>query len=83
MLKEIEIGENPLGIKIFINGEPTLECVPEEELDTLVSQAEVTIYEMFVKNEKRKKYKKWYCRDFRTPSKNYKISYWQRQKSSV
>ena len=59
MLKEIEIGENPLGIKIFINAEPSLESVPEEEMETLIVETEVLISEMFEKNVKRRKLKKW------------------------
>ncbi|MBQ7788812.1 MAG: hypothetical protein IJ398_04065 [Clostridia bacterium] len=58
MLKEITIGENPLGIKIFINGEPSLESVPEEEMETLIVETEVLISEMFEKNVKRRKPKK-------------------------
>ena len=58
MLEEITIGENPLGIKIFINGEPNIDNISEEEIDTLVSQMDLIISEMFEKNEKRKKYKK-------------------------
>ena len=58
MLKEIEIGENPLGIKIFINAEPSLESVPEEEMETLIVETEVLISEMFEKNVKRRKPKK-------------------------
>lgn len=59
MLKEIEIGENPLGIKIFINAEPNLESVPKEEMETLIVETEVLISEMFEKNVKRRKPKKW------------------------
>ena len=55
---EIELKDNSLGVKIFINGIPDIHLLSKTEECILISQADVIISEMFEKNEKRKKYRK-------------------------
>lgn len=57
-MQEVTIKDNPLGIKIYVNGMPDIVFVPDEEIGVLTAQMETVISEMYEKNEKRKKYNK-------------------------
>ena len=48
-LEEIEVKDNPLGIKVFVVGKPDIEHMPEEELDLFVSSLELRVSEYFEK----------------------------------
>ena len=36
-MEEIEVKDNPLGIKVFVVGKPDIEHMPKEEFDLFVS----------------------------------------------
>ena len=57
-MQEIELKKNDTGLKIYINGIPDAHLLPETEKNLFISQMEIIIYDMFQKNEKRKKYRK-------------------------
>ena len=57
-MQEVIIKNNPLGLKILVNGNPDLRQLSSTEMKVFVRQSEMLIYEMYEKNEKRKKYKK-------------------------
>ena len=57
-MQEIELKKNDIGLKIYINGIPDAHLLPETEKNLFISQMEIIIYDMFQKNEKRKKYRK-------------------------
>ncbi|MBQ9703003.1 MAG: hypothetical protein IJV68_00485 [Clostridia bacterium] len=57
-MQKIELKDNPLDVKVLINGVPNIHLLSETEECILISQADVIISEMFEKNEKRKKYRK-------------------------
>lgn len=48
-LEEIEVKDNPLGIKVFVVGKPDIEHMPEEEFDLFVSSLELRVSEYFEK----------------------------------
>ena len=41
MLEEIEVNDNPLGIKVYVNGIPDINKMPEKEFDLFVSSLEL------------------------------------------
>lgn len=51
-MEEIEVEYNPLGIKIYVNGKPSIENMPEEEYDLFVSSLEMRISEYYEKLNK-------------------------------
>ena len=57
-MREISIENDSLKMRVFVNGIPDANMIPENEISILVSQLEIHISQMFEKNEKRKKYRK-------------------------
>ena len=53
-LEEIEVKDNPLGIKVFVVGKPDIEHMPEEEFDLFVSSLELRVSEYFEKLQNNK-----------------------------
>lgn len=53
-LEEIEVKDNPLGIKVFVVGKPDIEHMPEEEFDLFVSSLELRVSEYFEKLQNSK-----------------------------
>lgn len=49
MLEEIEVNDNPLGIKVYVNGMPDINKMPEKEFDLFVSSLELRMSEYFEK----------------------------------
>ena len=49
MLEEIEVNDNPLGIKVYVNGIPEINKMPEKEFDLFVSSLELRMSEYFEK----------------------------------
>ena len=58
LMREISIENDSLKMRVFVNGIPDANMIPENERSILVSQLEIHISQMFEKNEKRKKYRK-------------------------
>ena len=54
-MQEIKTKDNPLGLKILINGIPNIRQVPIEEINVLISQMESIIVQINEKNENRKR----------------------------
>ena len=54
-VQEIKTKDNPLGLKILINGIPNIRQVPIEEINVLISQMESIIVQINEKNENRKR----------------------------
>ena len=48
-MEEIEVKDNPLGIKVFVVGKPNKEHMPEKEFDFFVSSLEWRVSEYFEK----------------------------------
>jgi hypothetical protein len=53
-LKEITVRENELGLKIFIDGEPDLRELPDDDLTVLATVLEVIIERRYANYIKRK-----------------------------
>lgn len=49
MLEEIEVNDNPLGIRVYVNGIPDINKMPEKEFDLFVSSLELRMSEYFEK----------------------------------
>lgn len=54
MLEEIEVNDNPLGIKVYVNGLPDINKMPEQEFDLFVSSLELRVSEYFEKLKESK-----------------------------
>ncbi len=54
VLEEIEVKDNPLGIKVFVVGKPDIEHMPKEEFDLFVSSLELRVSEYFEKLQNSK-----------------------------
>ena len=48
-MEEIEVKDNPLGIKVYAVGRPDIELMPEEEFGLFVSSLELRVSEYFEK----------------------------------
>ncbi len=46
-MQEIEVKENPLGLKVFINGKPDLKLIPKEKEESILAALELTVSESF------------------------------------
>lgn len=46
-MQEIEVKENPLKVKVFINGIPELKYIPKEKEESILAALEVEISEQF------------------------------------
>lgn len=57
-MKEITVKGCDLGLKIFINEEPDLSKLSDEELDVLATVLEILISKQYENYMKRKKYDK-------------------------
>lgn len=53
-MEEIEVEYNPLGIKVYVNGIPDIEHMPEEKFDLFVSSLELRVSEYFEKLKESK-----------------------------
>ena len=53
-MKEIQLKENPLGIKIFAVGEPSIDNMPEEEYSLFASSLALRINEYVTKQKEEK-----------------------------
>lgn len=42
-MQEIEVKENPLKVKLFINGIPELKNIPKEKLESILAALELEI----------------------------------------
>ena len=49
MLEEIEVKDNSLGIKVYVNGIPDINKMPEQEFGLFVSSLELRVSEYFEK----------------------------------
>ena len=43
-MQEIEVKENPLKIKVFINGTPELKNIPKEKAESILAALELEIH---------------------------------------
>ena len=48
-MEEIEVKDNPLGIKVFVVGKPDIEHMPEEEYDLFIQSLTLIVREHFEK----------------------------------
>lgn len=46
-MQEIEVKENPLKLKVFINGVPQIKNIPKEKAESILAALEVEISEQF------------------------------------
>lgn len=46
-MQEIEVKENPLKLKVFINGVPQIKNIPKEKEESILAALEVEISEQF------------------------------------
>ena len=53
-MEEIEVKDNPLGIKVYVVGKPDIEHMSEEEIDLFVSSLELRVSEYFEKLQNSK-----------------------------
>lgn len=56
-MKEIEIKNNPQGIKVYINGVPNFSLMPETELNLLVGELTEQALKYMDKKQKRHRQK--------------------------
>jgi hypothetical protein len=56
-MKAIDINNNPSGLKIFINGIPQIELIPEEKMDLVVNALEKQIDKLSTISRKKDKNK--------------------------
>ena len=50
-MQQIEPKENPLGLKVFINGIPDLTVIPKEKAESIFAALELEISEHFMERE--------------------------------
>lgn len=48
-MEEIEVNDTPLGIKVYVNGIPDINKMPDKEFDLFVSSLELRMSEYFEK----------------------------------
>lgn len=48
-MQQIEPKENPLGLKVFINGIPDLNAIPKEKAESILAALELEISEYYEK----------------------------------
>lgn len=46
-MQEIEVQDNPLGLKVFINGIPDLKVIPKEKAESILAALEMEISEFY------------------------------------
>lgn len=54
-MQEIKVNHNNLGVSIYLENTPDIFAIPECELNLLVSELELFIYDRVICNQKRKK----------------------------
>ena len=52
-MQQIEPKENPLGLKVFINGIPDLNAIPREKAESILAALELEISEYYGKISKQ------------------------------
>ena len=50
-MQQIELKENPLGLKVFINGKPDLTVIPKENAESILAALELEISGFYDKTE--------------------------------
>lgn len=50
-MQEVQPKENPLGLKVFINGIPDLTVIPKEKAERILAALELEISEHFMERE--------------------------------
>ena len=50
-MQQIEPKENPLGLKVFINGIPDLNAIPREKAESILAALELEISEYYEKTD--------------------------------
>lgn len=60
-MEEIIVKGNEAGLRVYVNGIPKIENIPNEELTPLIVSLEIAVSNHFENYQKRKKYtkKKW------------------------
>lgn len=53
-MEEIEVRDNPLGIKVYAIGKPSIDAMTEEQYDLFVSSLELRMSEYLEKSKKVK-----------------------------
>ena len=46
-MQEIGVQDNPLGLKVFINGIPDLKVIPKEKAESILAALEMEISEFY------------------------------------
>jgi len=57
-LEEIIVKGNEAGLRVYVNGIPKIENIPNEELTPLIVSLEIAVSNHFENYQKRKKYTK-------------------------
>lgn len=52
-MQEIETKENPLNLKVYVNGKPDLRLIPKEKAENILSAIELEISEYYHEQSKR------------------------------
>ena len=52
-MQEVQPKENPLGLKVFINGIPDLNAIPKEKAESILAALELEISEHYEKLSKQ------------------------------
>ena len=50
-MQEVQPKENPLGLKVFINGKPDLTAIPKEKAESTLAALELEIFGFYDKTE--------------------------------
>ena len=59
-MEEIIVKGNDTGLKVYVNGVPKIESIPNDEITPLIVSLEIAVSNHFENYQKRKKYrKKW------------------------
>ena len=69
-MEEIIVKGNDTGLKVYVNGVPKIESIPNDELTPLIVSLELVVSNHFENYQKRKKYtnKKWRWKNSLTSS---------------
>lgn len=50
-MQEVQLKENPLGLKVYINGIPDLKTIPKEKAESILAALELEISEYYEKTD--------------------------------
>ena len=50
-MQEIETKENPLNLKVYVNGKPDLRLIPKEKAESILSALEMEISEYYQRKQ--------------------------------